>query len=137
MNKEQVHQLAVETVNALVIHYYEPVAGTVVAGLDDLGYWVADNGEEIKGLTKEQAVEIIVENLTQDEEKQANKYFLNEEYLGSEATREDAETLIKILQKKGYDVEYGDPNLRRLPSNWDYDAAISFDNAVIEGMAQL
>lgn len=41
-----------------------PVADTTVVGIDDNGYWVADNGEAVNGLTKDQAIEIIVENLT-------------------------------------------------------------------------
>lgn len=41
------------------------VADTTVVGIDSDGkYWVTDNGEEVDNLTKEQAIEIIVENLT-------------------------------------------------------------------------
>ena len=32
---------------------------------------------------------------------------INEEHLGSSATRADAETLIVALKKRGYDVVYG------------------------------
>lgn len=46
-----------------------PVADTTVVGIDENGkYWVTDNGEEVSDLTREQAIEIIVENLTSDEE---------------------------------------------------------------------
>lgn len=61
-----------------------------------------------------------------------NSYLITEEYLGNEATKADAEKMIELLQKRGFDVQYGDPNMRRLPSDWDFDAAIDFDTAIIE-----
>lgn len=48
----------------------QPVADTTVIGKDANGYWVTDNGEEVGGLTKEQAIEIIVENLTADSDEE-------------------------------------------------------------------
>lgn len=35
------------------------------------------------------------------------KFFLSEQNLGADATKEQAEQLIKLLKEKGWDVEYG------------------------------
>ncbi len=35
------------------------------------------------------------------------KFFIAEQNLGSEATKEQAEKVIELLKKKGWDVEYG------------------------------
>lgn len=35
------------------------------------------------------------------------KFFLAEQNLGADATKEQAEQLIKLLKEKGWDVEYG------------------------------
>ena len=35
------------------------------------------------------------------------KFFLAEQNLGDDATKEQAEQLIKLLKEKGWDVEYG------------------------------
>ena len=44
---------------------YEYVgATTIVVGRGNHGYWVADNGEETNGLTRTQAKQIIIENLS-------------------------------------------------------------------------
>ena len=65
MNATKARKLAVEAIERLSAGDHEPVADATVAGLDPDGrYWVADNGESIEGLTKAQAIEIIVENLT-------------------------------------------------------------------------
>lgn len=60
---DEARRIAVEAVEYADGEGY-PVAGTTVVGIDDNGYWVSDNGEEVNGLTKEQAIEIIIENLT-------------------------------------------------------------------------
>lgn len=44
------------------------VLGTVYVGMDNGQYWVTDNGEEVNGLTREQAIDIIVENLSNEDE---------------------------------------------------------------------
>lgn len=67
LNAATARQLATEVIESLVMNHIEPVADTTVAGLSDSGYWVTDNGEEVSGLTKEKAIEIIVENLTNDD----------------------------------------------------------------------
>ena len=41
------------------------VADAVYIGRDDDGYWVTDNGEEVRGLTAEQAERIATENLNE------------------------------------------------------------------------
>lgn len=65
MNAAEARKLAVEVIDRLAAGDHEPVADATVAGRDRDGrYWVADNGESIEGLTKAQAIEIIVENLT-------------------------------------------------------------------------
>lgn len=63
MKAQQARQLAAESVEFADEEGY-PVADTTVVGKDDNGFWVTDNGEEVSGLTKDQAIEIIVENLT-------------------------------------------------------------------------
>jgi len=64
MNSKTARALAIQSVNSLkAIGENEPVADTTVVGRDDSGYWVTDNGEEVNGLTRDQAIEIIVENL--------------------------------------------------------------------------
>jgi hypothetical protein len=35
------------------------------------------------------------------------KFFIAEQNLGADATKEQAEQLIKLLKEKGWDVEYG------------------------------
>ena len=48
----------------------EPVTirnSAVVVGFTDGEYWVTDNGEEVDNLSREQAIKIIIENLTSDE----------------------------------------------------------------------
>lgn len=65
MNAIEARELAiviVETADSVG----QPVADTTVVGRDaDTGlFWVTDNGEEVNGLSREQAIEIIVENLT-------------------------------------------------------------------------
>lgn len=67
MNARQARELATATIERADAEG-QPVADTTVVGKDDNGYWVTDNGEEVSGLTKEKAIEIIVENLTSDEE---------------------------------------------------------------------
>lgn len=68
MNATTARKLATETIETITLNECEPVADTTIVGLSDSGYWVTDNGEEVSGLTKIQAIEIIVENLanTQD-----------------------------------------------------------------------
>lgn len=63
MNATQARKLAVAAIE-LADAEGQPVAETTVVGKDSNGYWVTDNGEEVNGLSKEQAIEIIVENLT-------------------------------------------------------------------------
>lgn len=67
MNIQAARQLAIETIEHADAEG-TPVADTTVVGIDANGYWVADNGEEVNSLTKLQAIEIIVENLTADDE---------------------------------------------------------------------
>lgn len=46
-----------------------PVAETTVVGIDEDGlYWVIDNGEQVNGLSRDEAIQIIIENLTAGEE---------------------------------------------------------------------
>jgi hypothetical protein len=63
MNEQKARKLATEAVEFADTEGY-PVEDTTVVGKDDSGYWVTDNGEEVNGLSKAQAIEIIVENLT-------------------------------------------------------------------------
>lgn len=63
MNTQDARELATASVQYADATGY-PVADTTLVGRDESGYWVADNGEEVNGLTKEQAIEIIVENLS-------------------------------------------------------------------------
>lgn len=64
MNAQEARKLAVETVE-YADSEGQPVADTTVVGLGDDGlYWVTDNGEQVNGLTKAEAIEIVVENLT-------------------------------------------------------------------------
>lgn len=63
MNAAQARKLAIEAIEHADAEG-EPVAQTTVVGKDEYGYWVTDNGEEVSGLSKEKAIEIIVENLT-------------------------------------------------------------------------
>ena len=70
MNKQQATELARQAVELVTVGEPEPVADTTVLILNTDGtYSVADNGEEVSGLTKEQAVQIIIENLTGDNER--------------------------------------------------------------------
>lgn len=69
MNATQARKLAVEAIELAGLGSEgEPVAQTTVVGKDEYGYWVTDNGEEVSGLSKEKAIEIIVENLTTDKD---------------------------------------------------------------------
>lgn len=67
MNAAAARKLAIESIEHADAEG-QPVANTTVVGKDDNGYWVTDNGEEVNGLTKEQAIEIIVENLTANDD---------------------------------------------------------------------
>lgn len=69
MNAQQARELAIATIEHADAEG-QPVADTTVVGFTNGFYWVTDNGEEVDRLTKEQAIEIIVENLTanQDDE---------------------------------------------------------------------
>lgn len=69
MNSQIARELAVKTIEFADAEG-APVADTTVVGKDGNGYWVTDNGEEVSGLTKEQAIEIIVENLASDEDEE-------------------------------------------------------------------
>lgn len=64
MNAAQARKLAIETIEH-ADEAGQPVADTTLVGKDANGYWVTDNGEEVNGLTKEQAIEIIIENLSE------------------------------------------------------------------------
>lgn len=74
MNATQARELATAAVKAVTQGtpgprdegiVYEPVADTTVVNrMPDGTYVVTDNGEEVSNLTAEQAIEIIVENLT-------------------------------------------------------------------------
>lgn len=68
MNATAARKLALETIEHADAEG-QPVADATVVGLTEGKYWVTDNGEEVSNLTKEQAVEIIVENLTSDDEE--------------------------------------------------------------------
>lgn len=64
--REQVRKWAIEAidlVNSRCCPVYVTDA-TVVGRNADGRWWVADNGEEVGGLTAGQAVDVIVENLT-------------------------------------------------------------------------
>lgn len=63
MNAAAARKLAVEIIEHADADG-QPVADTTIVGLTNGLYWVADNGEKVDNLTKEQAIEIIVENLT-------------------------------------------------------------------------
>jgi hypothetical protein len=63
MNEKEARKLAVEIIEFCHAEG-QPIAETTVVGIDAEGkYWVADNGNVVPGLTKEQAIDIIVENL--------------------------------------------------------------------------
>ena len=66
-----------------------------------------------------------------------NTYCINEQMLGDAATAEQAKRMVELLTKRGYDVEYGDPMQRLLPVDWDHDAAIDFEIAVLEEMQKI
>lgn len=71
MNAAQARKLAVEAVELAGIGSEgQPVAQTTIVGKDANGFWVTDNGEEVSGLTKEKAIEIIVENLASSEDEE-------------------------------------------------------------------
>lgn len=60
MSENEARKLAIETIEHTDAEG-EPVAETTVVGIDAEGkYWVTDNGEEVSGLTKAGAIEIIV-----------------------------------------------------------------------------
>jgi len=65
MNTTQAQALAIKAIQ-FADEEGQPVADTTVVGKDTNGYWVTDNGEEVSGLTKEEAIKIIVENLTNE-----------------------------------------------------------------------
>ncbi len=69
MNAADARKLAIEEIEHADAEG-NPVADTTVVGKDEYGYWVTDNGEEVSGLTKEQAIEIIVENLASSEDEE-------------------------------------------------------------------
>ena len=56
-------------------------ATTVVVGKDKNGYWIADNGEEIGGLTREEACRLAEEAISKTPEYQAEQRRLWEEGL--------------------------------------------------------
>lgn len=65
MNAAQARKLAVTAINSISQPgEHEPVADTTIVGMDSNGYWVTDNGEEVNHLTRDKAIDIIVENLT-------------------------------------------------------------------------
>lgn len=63
VNTQQAKQLATVAVDKVKMDDHEFVKSTIIVGLNSDGYWVTDNGEEVAGLTKEKAIEIITENL--------------------------------------------------------------------------
>jgi hypothetical protein len=67
MNAQEARKLAEQAIE-VASEEGEPVADMTVVGKDSSGYWVEDNGEVVNGLTKERAIEVIVENLAADEE---------------------------------------------------------------------
>ena len=65
MTNEQAKQLAEEALQTVSVGSPTDVADTTVLFQDEDGtYSVVDNGEEVSGLTAEQAVEVIIGNLT-------------------------------------------------------------------------
>lgn len=65
MSKQQATKLAKQAMEVVTVGEPESVADTTVLILEADGtYSVTDNGEEVNGLSKERAIEIIVENLT-------------------------------------------------------------------------
>lgn len=63
MTTQQARNLAISAIESVHKGDHQPVAEATIVGLNDSGYWVTDNGEEVNGLTREQAIDIIVENL--------------------------------------------------------------------------
>lgn len=63
-NARELAALVVGRIHIDAENDYYPVSGTIMVGHNAAGYWVTDNGEEVFGLTKEKAIDIIVENLT-------------------------------------------------------------------------
>lgn len=61
--REVIETVATAAVAAVNDEYVAYVADSTYVGRDVAGYWVSDNGEEVGGLTADQAVEVIVENL--------------------------------------------------------------------------
>lgn len=91
MNAAKARALAIETI-AFASAEGQPVAETTVVGINESGYWVTDNGEEVSGLTKDGAIEIIVENLAKPQvaiirfndtmsDSMANFPLLDEQYI--------------------------------------------------------
>ena len=67
MNTHEIAKNAVESLSGRNDHTII-ASTTVVVGIDgDDTYWVADNGEEVTGLTKERAIEIVAGNLADAE----------------------------------------------------------------------
>ncbi len=65
MNVNEATQLAKSAAAAVTVGNPESVADTTVLWLNDDGtYSVTDNGEEVVCRTKDEAIQIIVENLT-------------------------------------------------------------------------
>lgn len=64
MNKHQATKLANDAIKTVAVGEPESVADTTVLILETDGtYCVTDNGEEVNGLSKADAIRIIVENL--------------------------------------------------------------------------
>jgi hypothetical protein len=65
MNKKEAHKLAIGALETVAIDDPSPVADFTVLYLNSDGtYAVSDNGEEVSGLDKDNAIRVIVENLT-------------------------------------------------------------------------
>lgn len=65
MNKQEATRLAIAAVDTVTVESPEPVADTTVLYKESDGtFTVTDNGEEVDGLNRANAIRIIVENLT-------------------------------------------------------------------------
>ncbi len=67
MNAKQAQELAIKAIEAAADGEPAPVRGTVYVIRTGDTYSVLDNGEEAAGLSKQDAIEVIVENLVWDE----------------------------------------------------------------------
>lgn len=66
MNKAEAKKVAEKAIQAIdggSDYEYVNKYTSIVAGRDNSGYWVADNGDERSGMNRTQAIEVIVDCL--------------------------------------------------------------------------